>query len=179
MANITVGRKSGFVRRGGSMVRATLWAQIAPTESTIATASTAVLFTGFGTAQLAIRPFTVIRMRGVWFCQSDQSAASERQQVAFGASIVSEEALAIGVTAVPTPATNGGSDKFFLYEILMNSFTFKDATGVGRIIETATFDSKAMRKVEEGEDIAIALETFSTSSGAVIGKAGRILLKLH
>jgi len=40
-------------------------------------------------------------------------------------------------------------------------------------------DSKAMRKVAEGSDIAITLEAGLTGSGCVVQLMGRFLVKLH
>ena len=51
---------------------------------------------------LALRPFTLIRVRGIFTIASDQSAATETQVGALGVAVVSEQAASIGVTAVPT-----------------------------------------------------------------------------
>jgi len=173
-------RKSGFVRRHGVMRRESLWIFIAPTNTVLAAASTAVLFSGFNAAALALRPFTIVRTRGILGSTSDQTAATEFYHWAFGIAVVSDQALAIGVTAVPTPMTDRASDLWFVYEEQMGELLFKDATGIQQnAIAQQSFDSKAMRKVEEGQDIAISVETAATSNGALVKKAGRMLLKLH
>ncbi len=179
MANLRVGRKSGLILRSGSMRRDTIWEGIAVTETTLASPSAAVIFTGLSATLLALRPLTVVRVRGLIFLQSDQQAASERQQAAFGMAVVSEQALAAGVASVPTPATDIDSDLWFVYQMIFNSFTFSDATGFAKTIQTEAVESKGMRKIEDGDDLLFAIETFSTSSGAVMGKGGRMLVKLH
>ena len=40
-------------------------------------------------------------------------------------------------------------------------------------------DSKAMRKVEDGEDLVVVVETNSVSNGAVAVSSYRQLIKLH
>ncbi len=55
--------------------------------------------------------------------------------------------------------------------------------GAGAFLEVAkteyTFDSKAMRKVEVGEDIAGVIRNTSASDGLIFLTTGRMLVKLH
>ncbi len=180
MANIRVGRRSGFIQRSGRMVRETVWGFVNPDEITLAAASTASLRASFNAAALALRPFTIVRVRGVFGIRSDQAGATEDYSGSLGYSIVSDQATAIGVTAVPTPETDRGSDLFFVYESLAGQTTFADATGfTTQSGEWKQFDSKAMRKVEVGQDMVIVVETSAISSGAILHNSGRFLLKLH
>ncbi len=163
-------------------MRETLWVGSAVVQTTLAAASTAVQVFTFAAGILALRPFTIIRTRGGWFIQSDQLAATERHQVALGSAVVTEQANAVGVTAVPTPATDVSSDAFFVYETHLGSFDI--ATAVGFNAGNASgifkeFDSKAMRKVEDGFDLSTVIETFATSSGALVEVSQRMLIKLH
>jgi len=180
VANIRRSRKSGFTSRGGVMRRETQWFNGVTVRSTIVAASTAVLQTALTAAELALRPFTVVRTRGVVYMKSDQAGATEVQDAAFGLAVVSDQAIAIGVTAVPTPTTDDGSDLWYVYERILSELAFQDATGfqanvgVERII-----DSRSMRKVEDGQDIAGVVETGSGSNGVVISAYARTLIKLH
>jgi len=173
-------RKSGFVRRGGVMRRETLWFTDTPTRTTMAAASTAVLVGSLNASALALRPFTVIRTVGYMHVKSDQTAVLEDYNASLGCAIVSDQATAIGVTAVPTPMTDNGSDLWYFYQHAIGSFIFIDGTsfdpvgGVGMKVE-----SKGARKVQEGEDLVIVAETGSNSSGVVLAKLLRILVKLH
>ncbi len=92
---------------------------------------------------------------------SDQQIATETQIAAFGLCVVSDQALAIGITAVPTPVTDLGSDLWFVHQMTFNDFTFASAasyqSSAGRIYE---IDSKAMRKVNDDQDIVLVFETF-------------------
>ena len=176
MANIRTARRSGLVLRGGKQRRETLWAFITPTLTSMA-ASGGIITGTMNAALLALRPFTIVRTRGYLFLESDQAAAAELQVAAYAGAVVTEQALAIGVTAVPTPITDMGSDEFFLHQIIMadeSALTDVAKPGVG-----VQFDSRAMRKVSESEELYFVAELSSIGSGLTIISAGRFLLKLH
>jgi len=181
VANIRTARRSGRILRGGSMRRESLWLEIVPTSTGLGAASTAVLFGGFSADLLGQRPFTIIRTRLNWHVSTDQEIGDEIQQVAMGIAIVSDQALAIGVTAVPTPFTDISSDLWFLHDIIAmrNLLVGAGATFLNPLGINKDVDSRAMRKVEEGQDLAFSLETSSQSSGVNVLKAGRMLIKLH
>jgi len=112
--------------------------------------------------------------------ESDQTGVSEFYGASFAAAVVSEEASTIGITAVPTPDDNSGSDLFFVYERMFGAL--KVTTDIGRFIETVSreIDSKAMRKVEDGQDIVFVAENDQLStSGLTLTSFLRLLVKLH
>jgi len=175
-------RKSGFVRVGGVKRRETQWLDIPGSVQNLATPQSAVNLNLLTTAEKALRPFTVVRTRGVFHINSDQAAVTEDQSLALGFCVVSDQAAAIGIAALPTPITDQESDLWFVYEQLMNSFLFLSAVGVGS--STGAFkeyDSRAMRKVQEGQDIAIVAESdiAGLGTGVDIRHGGRLLIKLH
>ncbi len=180
MANIYQSRKSGFTLRGGRRVRETLWAATAVIEVTEGAAATATLLSTFGAGILALRPFTIMRTRGTMYLETDTPTASEQQAIHYGHAVVSDQATAIGVTAVPTPGTDAGSDLWFVYEVLMSAWNFTtDGTaqrGIGK-----DFDSRAMRKVEDGSDAVSVFETAQagSSAGVIFRVQFRQLIKLH
>jgi len=150
------------------MRRETFWVGSASLSATLAAASTAAILGQFNAAVLALRPFTIVRTRGVWFSRSDQGAATELREVAIGACVVSDQAIAIGVTAVPTPATDSDSDLWYMYERDFAQLQVNDATGFTNGPPTFQYDSKAMRKVEDGQNSIIVAETSTVSSGALV-----------
>ncbi len=174
-------RKSGFVRRHGVMRRETTWLG-GVISRTSQVADGATLLTSLNAAALALRPFTVIRTRGVIMVKSDQVAASEPFQIFFGKAVVSDQSSAIGITAIPTPDTDSGSDLFFVFEVLTGEFQF--AAGVG-IASTGAIhrviDSKAMRKIQDGQDLISVIESPSsaTTEGSTTSIFTRTLVKLH
>ncbi len=175
--------RAGFVMRRGGERRETQWISAAMTATTLAAASTAALTGVLNAAALALRPFTIVRVRGFWHVRSDQIAASEIWGAALAWAVVSTEASAIGVTAVPTPETDRGSDNFFVYETMMGRISEQGALAAGfSFIEQGqgqAFDSKAMRKVNNDQDVVIVVETPSISPSAAIIEGARFLIKLH
>ena len=180
MANLRIRGRSGFIQRGGRSVRETRWLDIPPTFTALGAAGTAAILASLTAAELALRPFTVVRTRGILAVESDQSAATEIYHASYGLAVVSEQAFAIGVTAVPTPGTDRASDLWFVYEDVMGLFTFKSGVGFEEPSSAIKyFDSKAMRKVEDGQDLVVVTEANTNSNGLQIRNAGRILIKLH
>ena len=94
-----------------SQKRLTSWFQFQPIRVTGAAGGT-IMFS-LNAAALALRPFTIVRSRFEVGIISDQTAATEDQLGAIGMAVVSDQAVAVGVTAVPTPITDMGSDLWF------------------------------------------------------------------
>ena len=173
-------RKFGNVFRGGRTRRVTAWVEVVATQTSIIGASTAVLVNVANATLLDQRPFTVIRVRGAFHMRSDQAAASEDWGCSIGWCTAEDAAVAIGVTAVPTPITDLGSDSFFAYESLFGRFQFGTAVGVEEIGAFRTYDSKGMRKCEDdGTSPILTMETSAVSSSAVVVHQARLLIKLH
>ena len=173
-------RKSGFVRRHGVMRRETLWLEMAATSSTLPGATSASRILTLTAGALALRPFTIIRTVFNWHLQSDQFAVSELQQAAIGGAVVTEQASAIGITAIPTPFTDLDSDAWYFHSILTSQFLF--ATAIGFESPAGVWkdvESKGQRKVEGGFDVNVMIETSSVSVGSIVSMAGRFLVKLH
>jgi len=126
------------------------------------------------------RPFTIVRTHVHVMVQSDQSAASENVVIGVGASVVSDQSLAIGVTAVPTPITDLGSDMWFFHQLATARFAFNTAVGFDdHAAEHYTWESRAMRKVNDAQDIVFSVEASVAGSGALITIIGRLLIKEH
>ena len=176
MAFSRAARRSGFVVRGGRQVRETLWTSVDFSLNT-QSAGGGVITNAANAVLLALRPFTVVRFRGVLYLRSDQAAAAEHQAGAFAAAVVTEQALAIGVTAVPTPVTDMGSDEFFMHQLIVGGESrLTDVAIPGTFLQ---FDSRAMRKCSESEEPYFAAEFSSIAQGLTLISAGRLLLKLH
>ncbi len=157
--------------------RKTIWANLTTTDTTMTATGGTIIF-NLSAGGLLLRPFTIVRtyLQGSLF--SDQAAAIETQACALGVAVVSEQASAIGVTAVPTPETDAESDLWLLHQRI-----FADESNLTDRIRPSTkfsFDSKAMRKVQDGEQMIVVAENIAAVSfGLILRLAGRMLLKLH
>jgi len=159
----------------GSQRRKTLWLGGVPVPAfnTLASASS-VLISSLNAAAKALLPFTVVRTVGWFSIRSDQQAAIEDFAGAFGQCIVTEQAVAIGVTAVPTPFTDNQSEAWFIQQIVQSS----NVVDAGGSVISMALESKAMRKVEVGFDLVGVVEN-PLATGIVISTFTRILVKLH
>ncbi len=148
--------------------------------STSVAGSAKVLVSSLSAGALLLRPFTILRTRMVVQWESDQLTATETPQGDYGQIVVTDNAAAIGVTAVPDPSsTDGDPDAdWYVHQSLMTTFSFASTIGINVFQHQYIIDSKAMRKVGANEDdIAVVSETGGV--GAVIITRGRSLIQLH
>ena len=127
---------------------------------------------------LAGEPVTIVRTRGIITVGPDQTANNENIFGALGMCIVSDQAVAIGITAIPTPITDSSSDLFFLHQYFASGVRVADATGIANLTRTFHFDSKAMRKVSEDQTLVVTVENSSATTGLEYILQFRMLLKL-
>ena len=156
--------------------RKSLWIGLDPASASLAPGA-ATIFYALNAAALALRPFTVVRTHMEFQVNSDQAAAIENQVLAFGWGVVSDQAFAIGVTAIPTPVTDIGSDLFFLHKVMFGDESA--LTDRSKSASRYTVDSKAMRKINEDEQPVGVLEVSSAAGGAIVFAGGNMLIKLH
>ena len=169
-------RRRGVIRASAPR-RGMVWLS-ALVGTTVLPASFSVLLAVLNAAALALRPFTIVRTHLVVSYTSDQVAASELPFGALGMIVVTDTAAAIGITAVPKPASNTDSD-WFVWQGLIAEFNFADGTGFqGNAARQYIVDSKAMRKVGNDDDMVIVGQS-SATVGAQITIRGRFLVKLH
>jgi len=170
-------RHFGQVRARGAR-RSTSWFNIPPVSAALSGAAGTILVS-LTTLELAKRPFTIVRTHLAYRITSDQSAASEIYGIGLGMCVVSDQASAIGVTAVPTPVSDAQSDFWFLHQFAFGDFLF--ATGNGFVEDQMTYriDSKAMRKVSEDEDVLLVGENTGLGGGLNMQVAGRLMIKEH
>ena len=169
-------RGSSVVRRLDSNRRKTVWIGIDFASTTLVAVGGTIMYS-FNAAALALRPFTIVRTRMEFMLTSDQAAAVEFQAFGFGWCVVSDQAAAIGVTAIPTPVTDIGSDLFFAVK---NIFSDESAlTDRAKSGTKVSLDSKAMRKVNEDEQPLGVGELSAIGQGMIVFSAGNMLVKLH
>ncbi len=105
-------------------------------------------------------------------------ASSEDYSGALGLIVVSDQAVAAGVASVPNPATDSGSD-WFVYEPIAGHLVVGTAVGLHLNMESRVTDSRAMRKIGDGQDIVFVVENSLISLGAIYTTFQRLLIKLH
>ncbi len=166
--------------RGRGPRRETDWIALSPLVDTLDGSGTVLVSTANAALQ-ALAPYTIVRTHLYWSFQSDQVIASEFFACAIGMAVVSSQSAAVGVGSIPTPLTDLGSDKWLLWDFMTGAFNFQSAVGVDAQFESNHYriDSKAMRKVEDGEASVLVLEAPAFSSGMTVTTAGRQLIKLH
>ena len=161
--------------------RKTSWFDFASlqTDFTGLAANSALLFSSLNAAALALRPFTIVRTRGLLTVTTDQIAATERPFGAFGISVVTDQATAIGITAVPQPGDDAGSDEFLLWEPWSANVQLGSNIGFADLGRTFVLDSKAMRKVDIGQDVVAVMDNQSNTDAVDFALTYRMLVKLH
>ena len=156
--------------------RTSVWLDVNLGTSTLVGASVQILGS-LNAAALALRPFTVVRTRIEAAFASDQAGASEIPFGALGFIVVNDKASALGATGVPGPITNSVDD-FFVWQAMSQNMIFLSSIGYTDRSHRYEIDSKAMRKVDAGDDVAIMSE-MTASVGATLVLQGRMLVKLH
>ena len=121
---------------------------------------------------------TIIRTRGLFTWGSDQVAGTEDQIGAVGICVVSDQAVSVGITAIPHPATDAAWDGWFWHSYFASRFAFASAAGgrPGQMHEIV-IDSKAMRKVTAEETMVVVVENTSAAGGIVFSDQLRIYTK--
>ncbi len=102
--------------------------------------------------------FTIRRTRGAVSCASDQTSAIEDQIGALGMVVVTDIAITQGVASLPGPVTEQNDDDWFVWEPIIGLAASVPHPGEGGSFR---FDSKAMRRLPDGNSVAVILENAS------------------
>ena len=109
---------------------------------------------------------TIRRTRGKLLITSDQTATSEVHLGAMGMMVVSDVALALGITAVPDPVTEADDDNWFVWEPFLALSDVRSGESAPNTYHAGfEFDSKAMRRVEEGSAVVVVIANASAVFG--------------
>jgi len=98
---------------------------------------------------------TIRRTRGRISVNSDQPSSPEEQNCALGFIVVTDLAATVGATSIPGPITEASDDGWYVWEGFVQRSL--EAFG-GNLGMTYEFDSKAMRKVEDGFQVVVIAE---------------------
>ena len=162
-------------QRGARKITNRSWAVSAPASGATVAAATKVLIGGFTLSNAGIDE-TVLRVVGSIAVRSDQFAASEDQFGAFGMIVVSDVARTTGITAIPSPITDGSDDGWFVYQGFSQRTNFLDATGNNtNYMVSYDFDSKAKRIIQDGFGVALVVENAHATHGFTVRVQLRML----
>ena len=120
---------------------------------------------------------TLVRTRGLISIHPSVFNADLEVVGAVGMGVISDQALAVGASAIPGAWTDAGSDIWFVWQPLALNFEFGSA--VGTEVQGAVqfpFDSKAMRKLHDGESMVVMVESQAGAFDCAV--SFRQLLKL-
>ena len=169
---------AGFAR-GGAPRRQTEWLSLAaqPSYTSLNPNSKIQFSLGLSATELDKLPFTITRTIGLLAVKSDQVAVQESTQGAMGICVVSERALTTGITALPDPITEANADFWFVFEPW--TVIREVSNNYGTLSYVKMFDSRAQRKIEEGEQLAFIMANSNSGFGVQFGIQLRMLIKLH
>ncbi len=147
----------------GSRRAPTSWSRTVSVDTLTVAAGTKAVLTTLTLSNPGIGE-TIRRTRGTLFVRSDQIGAVEEQFGAFGQVVVSDLAIAAGAASIPGPVTDAGDDGWFLWGGFLNAQN-SAATQIGQGGGRFDFDSKAMRRIEEGFGAVFMVENASATDG--------------
>ena len=147
------------------------WSGLLIAEQTIA-GSTAVLLGTFVLSNAGIDE-TFLRSLGTFSLKTDQAAGDEVQLGAIGMIVVSDQAISVGITAVPHPITDIDDDGWFVHMPIAQAFDFGDNTGFA-VPARYNFDLKAKRVIHDGRSVALVVEN-AAAAGFVLSGVIRTL----
>ena len=111
----------------------------------------------FGVAILE-DPETLVRTRGQFQVSISVAAASRANiQGAFGIYVVTADAFAIGITALPGPLSDSRNDWVVWAPFTMHVLAALDEAAVQQHVRV-DFDSRGMRKLKDGDVLAVVIE---------------------
>ena len=125
---------------------------------------------------------TIVRTRGNIEMIQTLGGAGEGFHVAFGIGIVSDQAFTVGATAIPGPISEPGWPGWFYHRFLdihSVSSTIGDGVNSSAVVVREEVDSKAMRKISDGETMVAMIEVVEVGTASInVFFDCRILVKL-
>jgi len=156
-----VARRTGFTR---GQRQPTNWARTVTADTTIA-GGVSFLLTTVVLSNPGINE-TIRRTRGRIFIRSNDIATNDSLLGVFAAAVVTDRAIGVGAGSLPRPSTDASDDGWFVWLPLAWHGSIAIA---GNGWQGFEFDSKAMRRVEEGYGIAFLVENVSADPIVVTG----------
>ena len=146
-------------RRPSGVKRQVTW--VGPADQGFVAVATGakVILASFDPVSFGMDKPTVIRTRGQVAVRPEITTADLDLVGAIGLGIVSDEAFAAGVAAIPGPFDSADWDGWFVWQSFSYNYEFIDGTGFNFSVWNFEVDSKAMRKVSDGETMVVVIES--------------------
>ncbi len=109
-------------------------------------------------ANFLLKP-TIVRSRGEVTIRPQTFGADLSIGGALGICVVSDEALAAGTAAIPRPFDDADWGGWMVWQSFFYNLEFSDTTGLRQVDKSWQVDSKAMRKVSDGESVVLMCES--------------------
>ncbi len=172
-------RGRGLLPASGSNRRQTGWS-VGPGSSVpvgVSASGSLILGSGVGAN---IQGLTLIRVRGHVELVLRLAGASEGFTGAIGICLVTDDAFAIGITAMPTPVTDMEDDIWLYHRFFsVHAGAVTATAALARISESWEVDSKAMRKTPQGTTLAAVFEATEVGTSIIdVTFQSRLLDKL-
>ena len=170
-------RNQGSFGRGGKK-RLTEWGICSvPAGYSVVAANSKVILVLVPAATLEPEsPATIVRSRFLLSIQPPGTTSDRDMVGAFGIGFVNVVVGALGVTALPGPATDCAWGGWFVWQPIGVSFNVATEVGFNLLSREYVIDSKAMRKFESDMSMVMMIENTSGSQfNALIN--GRMLVK--
>jgi len=160
--------------RGGTRLQKQ-WGGATLDAAVISTAPT--LLTSFSSG---VNPSTILRTMGALAVNATPDGASDTDIISVGLGVVSDRAIATGSTAMPSPTDDADYPWVWLIHIPLRavSATLIENTA-GIITVVRDFDTRGMRRMKSGEELALVAEENTGEFGTVdVGGGFRFLFGL-
>jgi len=107
---------------------------------------------------------TIVRIRGNILASLDSPTINEKTAVAMGIIRTTEEQLAVGITAIPNPQADLDADwQWHGFLPLQAVVDVTSGAGSQENVGRLVIDSKAMRKVRQGENLTFVVDNTAIS----------------
>ena len=159
-------RPHGARRRSGSNRRRTAWALSVGGGASVAQSAAGTVILGSGAAP-TVEGLTIARIRGELVVSiASQAAGSDEVRMTYGICQVTDDAFAIGATAMPDPNGDAFWDGWMWHQFV-NFDSQTTSVGIDGVFSVRIpIDVKAMRKLPVGMTLVL-LSEFSDESGTI------------
>ena len=157
--------RGGLIR--GSVRRKSSWEEGPGSQTVLTTTASAAAVVGSG-LQLLVDGLTLVRLRGQFTSfLSIAGAAGDNFVGAFGVGIATDQAFAIGVSALKIPITDQDWDGWLYWQAiqLIAAEPTEQFGNAGTASMVVQVDSKAMRKVNLGDTVYGVIEVVEGGGG--------------